>query len=309
MLPIVFLFFSLLGIVEFNTTELPIKQLTRSDKIQVDTIPFRLTSYNNMVVKAVLNQADTLDMMFHTAASSVTVTTAVVPELKNFKLTEIDSAESWGGSYTIESSLNNQLQIGNLKWDNLRIWQNEKSGQETQGKFGINFFTDRILEINFDHHYLLIHQELPAQSKQYAAMKLIEENDFFFLEGQSKVDGNWLSNRFLIHSGFGGALLYDDAFTKGNKLDAHLEIISESELKDSAGNVLKTQKAVLPAFQFEDQVIKEVPVSFFTGSINRQQMSVLGGDLLKRYNWIFDFKNEIVYLKSNTLSDLPFKDV
>ncbi|GAB5550784.1 MAG: hypothetical protein Sapg2KO_03750 [Saprospiraceae bacterium] len=309
MLQVFFLFISLFGINEFNTCQSSIEPIESIDKLPVDTIPFRLTSYNNMVVKAVLNQVDTLDLMFHTAANTVTLKTADVPRLKNFKLTEVDSAESWGGSYEIQSSLNNQLQIGDLKWDSLQIWQNEKSGHETQGKFGINFFTDQILEINFDNNYLLIHEELPDLAKTYVSRKLIKDRGFFFLEGKSNVNGAWLTNRFLIHSGFGGALLYDDAFTKKNELDTHLAIISESELKDSAGNVLKTQKAVLPAFQFEETKIKEVPVSFFTGSIKRQQMSVLGGDLLKRYNWIFDFENEVVYLKSNTLSQLPFKDV
>lgn len=306
MLTYLFLLISLLGMPEMDTNGASARPANSIQLSQTDTIPFRLTSFNNMVIEAVLNQEDTLDLMFHTAANSVTLTTEVVPTLKHFKLTEVDSAESWGGSYTIQSSLNNQLQIGNLKWDSLQIWQNEKSGQETQGKFGINFFTDRILEINFDHNYLLLHNELPDSVTTYVTTKLVEDRGLFYLEGQSQVAGAWLPNRFLIHSGFGGALLYDDAFTKGNQLDTHLEIISESELKDSAGNVLKTQKAILPAFQFENQLIKEVPVSFFTGSIDRQQISVLGGDLLKRYNWIFDFKNEIVYLKSNTLSDLPF---
>lgn len=284
-------------------------QSVLSAQSAVDTIPFRLTTYNNIVIQAVLNEVDTLNLMFHTAANSVTLTNEVVPRLKNFKLSQVDSAKSWGGNYTIQSSLNNQLQIGDLKWDSLQIWQNKLSGQETQGKFGINLFSDHILEIDFDQNYMLLHKELPRKFNQYAKLKLIEDRELYFLEGKSRVDRKWLNNRFLIHSGYGGAILYDDDFTEAKRLDAHLEITSESELKDSAGNVLKTQKAILPSFKIEDQKIKKVPVSFFTGAIGRQKMSVLGGDLLKRYNWIFDFENEVVYLKSNTLSKVPFKDV
>lgn len=43
------------------------------------------------------------------------------------------------------------------------------------------------------------------------------------------------------------------------------------------------------------------------GSIGRQKMSVLGGDLLKHFNIIIDRKNGFIYIKPNQLMDTPFK--
>ncbi len=50
-----------------------------------DTIPFTLTSRNNIIVKATLNHADTLALMFHTAASFMTLTEEAVKKTKTLK--------------------------------------------------------------------------------------------------------------------------------------------------------------------------------------------------------------------------------
>lgn len=39
----------------------------------IDTIPFQLTAHNNLSIKAVVNKQDTVDLMFHTASSGVTL--------------------------------------------------------------------------------------------------------------------------------------------------------------------------------------------------------------------------------------------
>jgi len=89
-------------------------------------------------------------------------------------------------------------------------------------------------------------------------------------------------------------------------MGAHLEVISESELKDSYGNILKTKKALLPAFKLGNIKVKELPIGFFEGAIGRQKMSVMGGNLLKRFNIIIDIEAAHIYLKPNSLMELPF---
>lgn len=44
-----------------------------------------------------------------------------------------------------------------------------------------------------------------------------------------------------------------------------------------------------------------IPVGFFTGALGRQKMSIVGGDLLKRFNLIIDAERANIYLKENKL--------
>ena len=72
-----------------------------------------------------------------------------------------------------------------------------------------------------------------------------------FLEGIIKIGEVGYKNRFLIHSGYGGTLLFDNEFVEANNLGTQLEIIDEKVLKDSYGNSLKTKKAILNSLNNE----------------------------------------------------------
>ena len=80
-------------------------------------------------------------------------------------------------------------------------------------------------------------------------------------------------------------------------------------MKDSYGNVIKVQKALLPVFNIGNIILKDVHVGFFGGAIGRQKISVVGGDVLKRFNWVFDAKREFVYIKTNKLKNLKYTNV
>lgn len=268
----------------------------------IDTISFRLTDHNNISIKTILNETDTLDMMFHTAAGSVTLTTEISQTLTNIKWDEETDVNSWGGKSKARYSANNTLSIGDLTWDSIAIWENEHSGPTTDGKFGPNLFDGKVLEIDFDHNVIILQPSLPNKITTYQKLPLFFEDDFMFIEGISEIGDVTYKNKFLIHSGYGGTILYDDQFVADSKIGEKIEITDEKELKDSYGNVLKTKKGTLAKFMIGDKVLENIPVGFFEGTIGRQQMSVMGGDVLKRFNIIIDADRTHIYLISNKLN-------
>ncbi|WP_459212046.1 hypothetical protein [Aquimarina rhabdastrellae] len=276
-------------------------------KTTTDTIPFELTKHNNIAIKAILNGTDKVNLMFHTATSGITLIKEVTDKFTSMQWSQGDHVKSWGGENKSRFSKNNTLQIGNFKWSNLSIWENKNSGPTTDGKFGPNLFKDRIIEIDFDNRILILHQTLPNKIAAYQKLALQFENDFMFINGISKVGDQNYPNKFLIHSGFGGTILYDDEFVQKTKIGNQITIIDQQELKDSYGNVLKTKKGILSQFKLGKEAFENIPVGFFEGAIGRQKMSVIGGNLLKRFNLIIDAKRTHIYIKSNQLKDSPYK--
>jgi hypothetical protein len=272
-----------------------------------DTIPFELTAYNNIVLKAVLNQTDTVRLMLHTAASGVTLIKSGKDKLKSIQYNDRDTVKSWGGESDSQYSKGNHLQIGRQEWENVTIWENEHSGQTTDGKVGLHMFADKVIRLDFDSNRMIIYDQLPEPDDAYTAIDINIENGLPFIEASIMIDGKELNNRFLIHSGYSGAILLDDEFVAQNGLADQLEITDESILKDSYGNELKTLKAVLPAFQIGSITFEDIPVGFFSGAIGRQKMSVLGGDVLKRFDLIFDLKDSTLYLRPNALESTAYR--
>jgi hypothetical protein len=280
--------------------------LTAQENPGLDTIPFELTSHNNLSIKAVLNQQDTVNLMFHTAASSVTLTSAATEKLASIQWDTEEDVSSWGGSATARYSASNFLAIGNSRWDSLAIWETEESGPGTDGKFGPNLFAGKGIEIDFERGVIILYDTLPEKVEGFTKVPVIYEDEFMFVQGISTISGEDYPNKYLIHSGYGGAILFDDKFTAESNIGAQIEILEEKELKDSYGNVLKIKKGKLPKFAIGDVVFEDLPVGFFEGTIGRQQMSVVGGDLLKRFNLIVDGKREYIYIEPNSLMGLAY---
>lgn len=266
-----------------------------------DTIPFELTAANNIALQGIINEVDTVRLMFHTAASGVTLIEAISSRLKNMAYNGQDTVNSWGGESAGRYSQDNRLQIGRQQWNEVTIWENKRSGPTTDGKVGLFMFNDRIIELDFDAELMIIHEELPDLNETYTRLDMNVENGLPFIDGRIKVDGKEYTNRFLVHTGYGGAVLLDDQFVALHQLADQLEIMDESVLKDSYGNELKTLKAILPAFAVGGTEFKQIPVSFFSGAIGRQKISVLGGDVWKRFDLLFDLQDSSLYLRPNEL--------
>jgi len=274
------------------------------------SIPFRLTSSNNISIRAVLNEKDTLNLMFHTSASDLTITTEAINRLKTVNFTRTDTLKSWGGdANAARFSGNNSLAIGKQKWEGMKIWENKNSGPETDGKFGLDLFDDQVIEIDFDKSVMTISTDLPKKADAFTKVKLNYNDGMMFIEARSNIGTEELSNQFLIHSGYAGSVLFDDGFTNRHKLSDQLKVISEKSLKDSYGNVLKTKKAIMPMLILAGVELKDISVGFFQGAIGQQKMSILGGDVIKRFNMIIDAKRNYIYLKKNKLSKQPYTDV
>ncbi|MEL6254979.1 MAG: aspartyl protease family protein [Bacteroidota bacterium] len=273
-----------------------------------DTISFRLTSFNNIVLHAILNETDSLDLMFHTAANDMTLIESVRDRLKSVNYGEADSVNSWGGQGSSRRSMGNSLQVGKQNWTEVTIWENKHSGQETDGKIGMDFFMGRILEINYEQNFIAVHLKLPMLNTNFEELPLELNSGMRFLKGKMTLGEENFENSFLIHSGYAGSLLLDDAFAQKHKLDSQLKILEEKILKDSYGNELKTLKALMPGFQLGNIHFDQLPVGFFSGALGRQKISVMGGDLLKRFNWIFDLQEERVYIQPNANIKLAYRE-
>lgn len=281
---------------------------TQQQTLTSDTIPFTLTPFNNIVIQTIINQVDTVDLMFHTAVSSVGLTKAAIEKTSSLNMGKEINSNSWGGGGTTRYSRNNSLEIGEFKWDNITISEGLHSGKLTDGKFGPNLFKDKIIEINYEKELLIIHSKLPEINNTYEKLDLVFKQDWMFITGKSFIENKPYNNQFLIHSGYSGTILYDDAFVRTNKMGTKLKTIKESELKDSYGNVLKTKKVLLPTLNVGTFNFSEIPVGIFEGAIAKQKMSVVGGDVLKRFHVILDLQNAYIYLQPNKLMNLPYAD-
>jgi predicted aspartyl protease len=274
-------------------------------QIKSETIPFFINKQSNICIKALINDRDSVVLMFHSASNGLTLLKEVIDKKVHLIADKSIQVESWGGNSSADFSNGNNLTIGKMRWDSLTIFFNENSGDQTDGKFGFDFFKNEIIEIDYDDQLLTIHKSIPKKVKNYFKLPFYIRNETIYLPASLHFENDIYRDTFILHTGYGGSVLLDPKIGEQYGMQAELPTISTSELRDSYNNIIKIETKELPEIRIGTKTVQKVPLSFANKSSNIS-MKVLGNDLLKRFNLIFDFKTNNLYISENSLYKIPF---
>jgi len=271
-----------------------------------DTIPFEITDGNNILFKTVLNRADTLNLYFDTGGTEIVLKHETIKNKTN--LLQDNNANYQEENYEPLENLNS-LQIGRMSWDSLTIYPVSIGPEEADGHFGWNLFKDKVVELDYDKNLMIIHPTLNTVPQGYVKREIEHINTLICINAKIKVNNNFYENRFLFDTGFQRAILLDKDLRKKNKFPEDLPVIKESKLKNSVGTEFINRVVNIDEFCFGNICTNNIPVQLIsTPNPARFETHILGNELLMRYNTIFDFPNNAIYLKPNSLIDLPFSD-
>ena len=258
-----------------------------------ERIPFRLTKYNNIIIKALVNNKDSLNLMFQIAMEDASIS----PE----RLNPANSIV-----FENEISGNNSLKMGNLEFENIKFYDNELTGHEADGKIGTGIFKGKTYQIDYDNNQFVIFDSLPNVD-DYKKIPLVKnEYGLFIITCNNIIANEENQGNFLLQSGYSGGLLYSNDFADSNKLSEKLKITGEKTLKNSANQSITTMQGILPLLGIGNLKMKNVSVGFFTGEIKNQSVNYFGADLLRRFNWIFDLKRQVAYIKPSKYYNEPY---
>lgn len=248
-----------------------------------ETIPFRITKHNNIIVKTLVNDKDSLHLMFQIAMEDASISPNRIRKADHIKFKD-------------EISDGNTINISNRKYKNIRFFDNELTGHEADGKIGTGIFNGKIFKIDYDKNQFVIYEKMP-DLKGYESTPLFFENGQFYIVADNVLDNRQQEVYFLLQSGYSGGILYSNEFAETNNLNEKLKITGEKSLKNSAGQTITTKQGILPFLKLGNTVLKGVSAGFFAGDLKTQKVSYFGADLLRRFNWIFDKDRKMVYIK------------
>lgn len=258
------------------------------------TIPFRITRHNNIIVKTLVNKKDSLNLMFQIAMKDY----AISPDGKQKAAHIIFNKE--------ELSDNNTVEIGKIIQENVRFFDNQLTGHEADGKIGTGIFEGKAFKIDYDNNQFVMYDKMP-DLQGYQPINIIPDHEGFYLAADNILEGDQQQETyFVLQSGFSGAILYSNEFAEEKHLEKKLKVTGEKTLKNSQGKTLTTKQAVLPYFKLGNSVFKDVSVGFFSGELKTQNVSYLGADMLRRFIWIFDAERKMAYIKPSKYFSEPY---
>jgi len=271
-----------------------------SERPAPDTIPSQLSPTNNVLVRAVLNEMDTLTLMFHTGMQGVAITEEARKRLHAFRTDGSVAVDTWGGKTEGGMSLRNALRIGQRRVQDVEITVDEQSGEGSDGKVGYDLFAGQVLELDYDKGLLIVHDRPPQDLAGYDDLPIDYVRGSFHIRCSLSTGHGVIEYPFMVHTGYSGALIMGtrSAFPVRDTLGVEV-------LRDSYSNELRNVRTRIPELVVGEQHFTDVPASVMDPHA-RIAANVIGGDLLKRFNWFLDLRNDVLYLKPNSMFGMPY---
>jgi len=273
---------------------LPIKNYSRQKPATHDTIPFVLTAFNNLKVKAVVNEKDTVDLKFDSGTTGLLLTDDAIKSKTHSVNTDFAT---------------NHLQIGNLIWDSLLVYPVALSGQGTDGRFGWDLFDGKIVEIDYDKNLFIVHTQLPKIKKAYSKFNIEYTHTLFCIAATLQMNNKQYKNRFLFDNGYQRTIMLDTVLINEQDYPKDLKVIKKVIMKNGQGKDVPVITVNNEQLNLGKYALLNIPVQLMTtGNPAGFKTHILGNEVLKRFNTIIDFQNNVVYLKPNSLVNLPYAD-
>lgn len=252
-----------------------------------DTIPFTLTLYNAIQVKAISNDTDTLNLHFDLGSFDFRIMRALLTKIKKPL----------------------KIQMGPLTWINPEPGATTLTAHDMDGRFGWNLFEGKIVEINYDRQLLIIHSKLPGLAKGYSALALSFIHSYLCIKASFAQGGTTYSGDFLLDTGSDAAMIADSSWTALHQFTSGLPVIRTKILHDPRGVSYETKTVLAPQMRIHNFTLTNIPAMVLPGP-NPTGFSInfLGNDLLKRFNMVLDFRKDMVYLKPNLLFNTPYRE-
>ncbi|MCD2422096.1 aspartyl protease family protein [Niabella pedocola] len=261
--------------------------------IRPDTIPFTLGDNRKIYVQAKLNGATIRNIQLDMGAGGTVINKASVGKVKMNFDQKVTLANS-DGVNLVSSASKNVLQIGKLVWDSVSIAVAGNMKENEDLIIGNSLFKDKILEINYNNRLLVVHDTLPPQVAAYSRHDLILDGGTIpyivvSLTIRNKTQTGWV----MFDTGARTSIL--------NSEDVSMPLRIMTELADMIG----LDDAIVPKLRIGNYQLSGFEYKtrqMGTAGLNM----ILGNDLLRRFNLVFDNKNGYLYMQPNVLTNAPY---
>ena len=248
-----------------------------------DTIPFELTAYNAIKVRAVVNDKDTLNLHFDIGSFSI------------HTIKKLDKVY--------------KLQMGTLVLNSPAIGHTNFTAHDMDGRFGWDLFEGKQVEIDYDKGLLIIHARSPRGLRGYTRTPLQFIRSYVCIKGSFTKENKKYSGDFMLDTGSDQAVIVDSTWASRGDFPRDLRLLRTSVLKDPRGAQYMTRVVLAPKLRIDKYALDSVP-TMVLGSLNptHMELNLFGNDLLKRFNIILDLQHDYLYLKPNKLMGVRYRE-
>ena len=259
-------------------------------------IPFTLGDNDKIYIRGRLNDGEELTFQFDLGNGGTIVKRGSVPKA-NLKFDGTITLRNSDGVAQVPSSSSNHLQIAGLHWRGLRVDVADNMTHREDGLIGNTLFQDKIIEIDYDRDVMVVHDAPPPIDPAASRHAIVLDGVVPFVHGSLTISGVRRDGWFMFDTGAYTSILYTDRWKPWSKLLLELRGIFGADTASSG-----------PRLTLGDHAFSGFNYSVHIDPHPDDHLSILGNDILKRFNVTLDNQNGMIYLRPNSLAGDGFRN-
>jgi hypothetical protein len=275
----------------------------------ITRFPFKQFSGGVMVLQAQFgNVPDTLNFILDTGSGGISLDSSTCAEF-GIPLTASDTTITGiGGIRKVSFAFNKSLTMPGLKIDHLNFHVNNYEvlssvyGEKVDGIIGYSFFSRYIVKINFDSSIIEIYSPGKIDYPKEGTM-LHPAFTNLPIQWLNIKERKNLGFNFYLDTGAGLCLLLSEKFVNDSSilLRRRRPVITQAE---GMGGKLQMRLTVIKEVKVGPYRFRAVPTYLYKDDYNVTSYpftgGLLGNDLLRRFNMVFNYPNREIHLTPNS---------
>lgn len=275
-----------------------------------DTIPFRLTARNAIHVRAILNDQDTVSLHFDVGSFDFRLTQDAILKRTHLLANQPDALAGKAKPNFGKMEKVRSMRLGKLNFATPTVVPTLLTAHGMDGRFGWNLFEGKVVEIDYDNERLIIHSERPRHTRNYQKIILDFQRSFVCINGILNTGNKQLTGSFMLDTGSDKALILDSTWVRKQGFPTDLPLIRETTFRNPRGEAFVSKTVRCPGFQMAGLPLTDLPATLLVSRNPANfEVNFLGNDILKRFNTILDFQNDVAYFKPNRHFAAPYLEM
>jgi hypothetical protein len=284
-------------------------------------IPFKLI--NNLIfIPIKVNQVELNFLLDSGVEETILFSMEEKKEVSFFNVEKI-ALRGLGSETSIEGlkSTNNTLEIKGLHSYNHLLYivldqsfnLSSHIGIPVNGIIGYNFLKSNLVEINYDRKRITVYEDDDKNRsrivKKYQRVPITVEKSKPYINSSIVIDSTEIITKLLVDIGNSDAIwLFEN---KEKSINIPVKNFEDYLGKGFSGDV-EGKRAQIKKFTFSTFEFKNPIVAFpdYTSIKNvrmvKDRAGSVGAEIIKRFNWVFDYSNQQLFLKKNSNYRTPF---
>ena len=291
------------------------------NEINKVSVPFKLI--NNLIFVPIKVNGVELNFLLDTGVTETILFSLEDKKEVLFSNTEKILLRGLGNQVAVEGlkSSNNKLEFSSLKMPNHLLYivldpefnLSSHIGIPVNGIVGYQFFRNNLVEINYRKKKITVFKDTPINrkkiEKKFDAMAITVEKFKPYIQGTVTLEDHSIPVKLLVDIGNSDAVWLFQDRSKFIKIPEKSfdDYLGKGFSGDVIGKRGKIEKIAMSNFEFN------YPIAAFPDSSSIRnvtmvpdRMGSVGGEIMKRFDLVFDYQNEQLFLKKNSNYSQPF---